>query len=442
MLKNLQPARNLDDLYVNLCMSNAGISEEENPGFYVDVFEESREYLREALLSDPNLNKTYLIAGQVGSGKSTFINYLPDERIKEKFEVVKIRMDQHLRTQNSEINMTDVLLMIGFHFIESDLIIEEYFEKELKKIFEKHQGILKEEEIFRGLTAIEIAEEILSSLRIIKDKPHYQKIVRRTLSYDEKELVDLLNEILRRYNANLKDPEKKVLLIIDDLDKINDLGALDRVFGNNFRLLEDIQCKKILSIPVHLTATTDGFRPEEGRCHLMELKLDRNPNVLPEREQPDDLLASEVERNRNRLKELFFKRCDPETPLIDDVDLERVIDFSGGVMRQFCQILEIACMNAKVAKTDKILSRHLALAIKKKTHEMSFRFFVNPPRIRMLRRFLKPFNAEDGLDERELKELIGCMLLNLIIVNSNGLLACKLNPLIVKAVEAYSVNPG
>jgi putative ribosome biogenesis GTPase RsgA len=60
----------------------------EQKEFYVDFCKRELSKLRLKIIDTPLKNDCLYVAGQVGTGKSTALNFLPDEQIEKLFKVI------------------------------------------------------------------------------------------------------------------------------------------------------------------------------------------------------------------------------------------------------------------------------------------------------------------------------------------------------------------
>ena len=90
-----------------------------------DIYQNIINPLKMKLITNQIPSKTFFICGQIGMGKSTALNYLPDDNINNKFEV-KYLTGRELFAIH-DIDIIDILLMIGFELITPNFYPIIYF---------------------------------------------------------------------------------------------------------------------------------------------------------------------------------------------------------------------------------------------------------------------------------------------------------------------------
>ncbi|MBI4647330.1 MAG: hypothetical protein HY738_12270 [Bacteroidia bacterium] len=235
------------------------------------------------------------------------------------------------------------------------------FEEKIKKIYDKHinkietetsvessnrKGIEAEAKISFGkqflLKIINIGAEFRANYQ--RDK-QYRTITREFFQFSKNELLEIVNDLIYKYYEE-HGSKKKVLAIFDDLEKIKDIQRINTIFIDNRIYLNDIDCKKILSVPVHL-ASNPQFA--EVNKYFFNLKIYKNPLCDHEDNKP-------IEINKARLIDSVKKRIESNAELISDDAIKIAIQFSGGNIRQFLQILYKAALNVLILESNKISS--------------------------------------------------------------------------------------
>ena len=105
--------------------------DETNAHFHVNIFDDTIEDIRTELDYNELSKHTIYITGQSGAGKTTALNFLPDERTKEKYEAVKFYGNELLELD--DVNVIDILLMISYQLIKDN--------KELEKLLERDWNV-------------------------------------------------------------------------------------------------------------------------------------------------------------------------------------------------------------------------------------------------------------------------------------------------------------
>lgn len=141
----------------------------------------------------------------------------------------------------------------------------------------------------------------------------------------------------------------KLLLIVEDLDKIEDLEQGRRLFFEHRRQLLDVPCSMILTFPIALWyGQDDGVLNYPIRYLLPMIPVDSPPETIK------DLNPQKAERGRAVLRKIVFARLDETDDLISEEALEKLIDDSGGVLRDLLYVLREAAVSAQVAGRTRI----------------------------------------------------------------------------------------
>ena len=245
-MSQLKKATNIKEIYQQF--DNEKPLEIEDIEFYIDIYCEVIKDLRVELELNDNYSKTLYISGQSGSGKSTALNFLINDEIKDDYIVKYIRGINLLYPNN--ISIMDILLMTGFELIKDDEDLKkEYFEK-------------------------------LNQL-------------------NKNELIENLNKIFIKYRE--KNENKKFLIIFDDLEKIEIKEQIKSIFIDNKYVFDKLNCVKILTIPIYLIIKwhfednlfrftinpIDDYKELDGESHknrellkkLVKIKL-KNRNLI------------------------------------------------------------------------------------------------------------------------------------------------------------------
>ena len=108
--------------------------------FYVPLYTDLIKELREELIYSNSDKETFYIAGQSGTGKTTAMLFLPDEKFKVKYKTIYIDYRNLMAFDDTDI--IDVLLIFAFKMSESSKAIEDKFYEDLKNFYKVHKGLL------------------------------------------------------------------------------------------------------------------------------------------------------------------------------------------------------------------------------------------------------------------------------------------------------------
>jgi len=183
----------------------------------------------------------YLFVGSRGNGKSTELNRL-SELVKDKLFVVSFSIKDKLNL--FDVDYADILLVIATEIYESvsDKLsvelkhyLDAWSEKIVERVKEKQDGL----EFGAGFRAI------VNLAGKVKTQVTTREVTRDVMTPRLSDLIDAINRIIMDAENELG---KKILVIIDDLDKVN-LEKGEELFYRHGAELTQPTCKIIYTIP-------------------------------------------------------------------------------------------------------------------------------------------------------------------------------------------------
>lgn len=145
------------------------------------------------------------------------------------------------------------------------------------------------------------------------------------------ELISLINEVI--YEVSFV-TGKNILLIIDDLDKIQPLDAALNIFREHVKSLASFNCFAIYTAPISLLY--DSASKHIGQfleVHYMPMFRVRTKEGVPEPPTAADVQT---------LREIVYRRVHPD--LFEDGVLETIIDMTGGILRELIRVIRNCCV--------------------------------------------------------------------------------------------------
>lgn len=436
----MEDARNIIEFADNFDPSQPLGKKDSNA--YVPIYDDILAKLRDRIIYDRLPSRTLFVAGQSGTGKTTALNFLSDEEIEKKYVVKTINFRDLIDL--SDIDIIDVLLMIGFELVKDSKLEGTYYNN-LEKIRKIHKGVVVQETTSEqtrkasiGATTeasaatgffdfLKMKGAFFSSYRLEKS---YRDNAREVFELRKPELLKTINELIEDYNRQiLKD--KELLLIIDDLDKLKEEEQIKEVFIENRYYILELQAKKVIAIPIHLTTSTE-ITSLDVDIPVFCLRLKTNPMEQLHEEDEQRL----IDKNKSLLHQIVSGRTEKRADLIDTNAIEHAAIASGGIIRQFMQILSAAAVDVRRLKGNNITLSDVKNACQtlRKTFE---RPIINTRKIAFLDTIRRNHIAGDDPDNNE---SIAALLGNQIIAYSNGAAWFEVNPLIEKTVELYAAK--
>lgn len=139
---------------------------------------------------------------------------------------------------------------------------------------------------------------------------------------------------------------RKLLLVLEDLDKIEDRDQGRKLFFEHRLQLLDIPCSVIFTFPIALWYEQEaGVQGYPIRYLLPMIPVSPPP---PEPSETDTVGREKAETGRKILRQIVFQRLDENANLIAPDALEFLRLHSGGVLRDLLYMLREAAIGAKI----------------------------------------------------------------------------------------------
>ncbi len=421
----VKPAETMRELIGNF--NHMQPIDERHKIFYVDFFKDKIEDLRIRLVDIEYLNPgtAFYITGQKGTGKSSALFQLPTDELKQQFEFVYITFYKDVDI--ADIDIVDVLMNIGQVLVQKDNKLVRKFDDNLKEMKDLYQGtkeIIKQKQTDKDFS--------FSAKLWIKFTANreFRKKVREYIRPNIDDFVNIVNDIVALYKDKLAKQGKKLILILDDLEKMIDIEQIRNLFIDSHQYLIKINVPKIISFPVILPTIDSRINTQSESERFTFTTSGVNYHGKAKR--------VDVERTRKLFYEVVKKRV-AKSSLITDEAIELAIDFSGGNMRQFIKLIQNAGFEARLNRSETITKKQMEQAIAKERLELSYSIVGEKKDIlkyvRKYKELPKTTNDKDTDNKNIYNEVINCILSNLIISYSNGDAWYDVNPLIWETIE-------
>jgi energy-coupling factor transporter ATP-binding protein EcfA2 len=307
--------------------------------------------LEQAIEDNPAPDNKLIFTGHTGCGKSTLLADLKFRLIRTgRYFVVMFSIADTI--ERAAVDHVNILFSMALQLLEEaekqPIKLQSGIKKDLYRWLGKHtetesqavEAVIEVNAEAKTKGGIPIVMEFLAD---IKSKLKVNSETRRQISIEFaskiSELVTKINE-LQSYIES--DSGKQVLVIIDDLDKL-DLGVAEIIFSKNIQSLLDPNLRIIYTLPiatlreVSITASIDTYIKKIYMMPVTKFfskadvrKLDR----LPDR----DCLN------------VFLEILERRLPLnsIDADTEQQIILLSGGVLRELIRIVDRCCDRVKL----------------------------------------------------------------------------------------------
>lgn len=410
--------------------------EAKDKDFYVDIYQKDITNLRKALIFNSIPDKTFFVTGQSGNGKSTALNFLPQKNINDKYFLKYLKGRDAFKMD--DIDIIDIILMIGFSIVHKDNNLEKEFLKELqvlkniklKRIKKEVQNEIKNQNEIGGGAFVKGKISLFSMINFNSDffakfkiEKSSRETVRELFSLDKLELVEKINKIIQKAKEITN---KNILLIIDDLEKIRKKDQSENIFLDNIEVINKINCLKIVTFPVYLA--TDHAMYQDA--YKFSTRITKNPFT---NENKDHLCIN----NFKKLKDVVYTRLDNKS-LVDEEACELAVKYSGGNLRSLIKLMQNAAKNAvDIDDMDSFTTIAIPDVEASVEESCNLSSLSVMKRIKVLNYVLK--NHKEPPEDYEMRDaFIQSVLDNSVFAYFNGYPWYEVNPIIRESIEIYS----
>jgi len=300
--------------------------------FYVERENSPLHRIKTALLSKAQSPKI-LFSGHRGSGKSTELNrLLMYPEISEKYFIVDYSAGKSFNPAST--HCTDLLVSIGIQIFDkarsySKLAQEERLVDQLNRLIgakEIEESVENSKQIGATVSAKVMRGEMKKKLT---SKENIHKAIEARLP----EIIRTVNTIIQRAMEELG---KKVLVVIDDLDKITDIEVAQRLFYEHQTAITQPSCAIIYTVPI-----AAYYSPNARQ--MMQAFIDGGvlPNIAITK---NGVKRDPDEHGYRTMKQFVGKRM--LLVLIEQDALDHAISISGGVFREMTRTIRVSIQNA------------------------------------------------------------------------------------------------
>lgn len=312
---------------------NRPLSGENLKKFYVDDFTKQTVGAIVNTIRITERFKKMLIIGHRGCGKSTILNKVGQE-LKEDYHIVSFSAADFINMM--DVEAVDILLTTYMRVLES---VER--DGKFRPLFDKFDELIK---LFKKEINLEGGGFKLLGLLSFKFKvePESRAAIRKKMVDQVRELQGSLSEACLRIQ---EEKNKDVLIIIDDLDKL-DTEAAERIFFNNVFMLTATDSKIVYTFPLD-TYYCDAF------IRIRDIYADHFIPLVNLSTAESEPLAS----SRQSLIKLILKRINEK--LITEDARKYIIEMSGGLLRDLVKFAQDAC-NLAMVRQSPVIDREIA----------------------------------------------------------------------------------
>lgn len=311
-------------------------SDKELERFAVKYGTEIIDELEQLVEDSPSEDGKIILAGHRGCGKSTLL-YEFKRKLDDRYFVVFFSISDMI--EMSDVNHVSILFSIAVQMMSEAEAQNLTIKDSIKKSFYQWFAEQIRTETNQADATVETGFNFSTLLAHIKGILKINSTIREEIKQKyERRITDLVAQINIIASAIESQSQKKILVIVDDIDKI-DLAQVRDIFQYNIKAILLPSFRIIMTIPiaalreVALKATlqteTNDQIVQMPVYKLFKRGEINSPNAIPD----PQIIAT--------LTEIITKRID--SALIDPDTLEKICLYSGGVLRELIRITNDCC---------------------------------------------------------------------------------------------------
>ncbi len=324
----------------------------------------------------------FLFTGHRGSGKGTELTRLKSE-LEPDFFVVLFSVTQKLDIR--DLNYTDIIFAIGMGLIEAanpelkNRLPDKLLETIRSFFAEIYQETESKEKTEMGVELKPSIFNLLTAFARLGKESSSRTVVRKKLNGVLQQLVNAIDDLARFIE---RETSKKIVVMIEDLDKLDDQQSKE-LFLNHGKSLSDISLHLIYTFPISLRHSND-FMQIEGYFNSFDLP---NFKTHTRDNQP-------YARGLDNLKEILTRRV--AEGLFETGVLDLLAEKSGGLVRHLLELTAGASIQASLKTRQKMSISDVETAIGKQRATYS-RFLTPEQKTR-----LKEIQASKSIENNEI----------------------------------------
>lgn len=393
----IQASRNLDLFPL--------LEAEEIEKFRVTYGQRTLAKLRGEVLSAGDAGKL-IFTGHRGCGKSTLLAQLPrmmrDEALFVSFFSIADMVEM------SDVNHINILYAIALKLLsqatKQRIPIAESTKTTLQNWFSQTKSRVYTDELNQAMSAgIDLFNFFTGKLQ---KEQKFREEIKETF---ERSVSELSKQIDLIAAAIFSATKRKVLVIIDDLDKL-DLPVVKAIFQENVNALFSPNIRVIFTIPISVIREPQIYGLLATRSNVILLPVMKFfPKDIAHAEHPQP-----IEANVAMLEKILHKRIPDH--LIEPHIVREIVLLSGGVLRELVRICRECCRECMLAidldpdAADVTINDEI-LAEAKKSLRNQYARPIGSNRFTLLAETYQNFTPPDAEDEEFLELLHGLYVL-------------------------------
>lgn len=296
--------------------------------------------------TSPPSNTKFLFVGHTGCGKSTELSRLAtiietgtrrSQFLSENFLPIQYSVSEVVGLYNIEFVDIALSIILGIYKEMERLghVVDESAARRVYDWLYRTQGGPPYEAQLGDHPHVDFDLGLGSLIRLIdvrlKSEGEIRESIRARVRKYVPELINLINQVIFEVSMITG---KNILLIIDDLDKIQPLDSALNIFREHVKSLVSFDCFAIYTAPISLLY--DAASKHIGQ--FLEVHYMPMFRVRTKESQPETFDAPDVDT----LREIIYRRAHPD--LFEENVLETAIYMTGGILRELIRIIRGCCV--------------------------------------------------------------------------------------------------
>ena len=275
-----------------------------------------------------------IFTGHRGCGKSTLLGEFA-QQMRDRQNLFVVGFSIADMVEMSDVNHVNILYAVAVRLmekaIEEKVAIPEEIKETLTGWFTKTKSKTYNKQIQEQLSIGANLFDFFSGK--LQTEKAFREEIKETY---QNSVSDLASQIDRIAAAIQVAAEQEVLVVIDDLDKL-DLPLVRAIFQDNINSLYLPNIRIVFTIPIAVIRETKLMATLTGRSKVIQLPVTK----FFHREDAHTPDAAPIEENVAMLEALLAKRIPAE--LIEPDAMRELVLLSGGVLREMVRLGQECC---------------------------------------------------------------------------------------------------
>lgn len=320
-----------------------------NSEFYIKRTDPGLKMLAFQLADAIGITHAFL-CGHGGSGKTTELNRLcNDPEILERYYPVYLTTEKF---DSEAVHLTHDAVMVeivkGLLEAGDEKGLPSVYREDFEKWGQKVVKTFISDDKLKGDIGAKFSWFALFRAQL-STRQEWKREEKELLEPKVQELIELMNQIARELELLV---EKKLLIIIDDLEKGDSEAHKkmhDRLFKEHYEILAQPACSIIYTVPISVRADQERRIPSEQLYTFSAVRLYEQENK--NREKPP---VDKEGEGYQLMKAFVEKRIDASTQFYDEDVLEEILRIGGGLFRETGRAIRDAAYNAIIRGSENI----------------------------------------------------------------------------------------